>query len=193
MIQFYKPNPKNTGTACSFRVSPKDDCVFVNLIKQSSWDETKKRGSFSGNSQNPKMSASLKLNSMEMGEIISAIRRNSEFSGFHDSSKQITKIRFSPYKRASKENPEEVTQVGFSLSISKESKENAQEKTQFLIGFTFGESVKLESYFCFALAKIFEMSALEQNNRQAANSSAPPQAKKPEAAKKSEAEEDDLW
>ena len=191
MIQFYKPNPKNTGCGCSFKISVKDDCVFVNLIKQSSWDESKKRGSFAGNAQNPKMSASLKLSSTEVADIISAMRRNSEFNGFHDSPKQVTRIKFSPYMRASKDNPSEMNQVGFSMSVSKESKENAQDKTSFLIGFTFGEGVRLESFFCFALAKSFEKASLDQDNRSAATPQvAPP--KKEEAPKQAVAD-DDLW
>lgn len=191
MIQFYKPNPKNTGCGCSFKVSVKDDCVFVNLIKQSSWDESKKRGSFAGNAQNPKMSASVKLNSTEIGDIVSAMRRNVEFSGFHDSPKQVTRIKFSPYNRPSKENPQVSTQVGYSLSISKESKENAQDKTSFLMGFTFGEAIKLECYFTLSLAKIFENAIQVQDNR----STAIPQVAQPkkEEAPKQESSDDDLW
>lgn len=191
MIEFYKPNPKNTGSACSFKISLKDECVFVNFIKQSGWDEAKKRGSFSGNSQNPKMSASVKLNSTEMGEIVSAIRRNSEFNGFHDSQKQITKIKFSPYNRVSKENPQQSVQVGYSFSVSKESKENAQDKSQFLMGFTFGESIKLECFLSLALVKIFEKAIEDQNNRSAKAPQAP-NAQAPQAQKQ-ESVEDDLW
>lgn len=191
MIQFYKPNPKNTGCGCSFKISVKDDCVFVNLIKQSSWDDSKKRGSFAGNAQNPKMSASLKLSSTEVADIISAMRRNSEFNGFHDSPKQVTRIKFSPYMRASKDNPSEMNQVGFSMSVSKESKENAQDKTSFLMGFTFGEAVKLESYFCLSLAKIFENAIQNNDNRSAA---IPPAATpKKEEAPKQESSDEDLW
>jgi len=191
MIQFYKPNPKNTGSGCSFKISVKDDCVFVNLIKQSSWDESKKRGSFAGNSQNPKMSASVKLSSTEVGDIISAMRRNAEFTGFHDSAKQVTRIKFSPYMRATKDNPSETAQVGYSFSVSKESKENAQDKTSFLMGFTFGEAVKLECYFTLSLAKIFEKAIQDQDNRSAA---IPPAASpKKEEAPKQESSDDDLW
>ena len=176
MIQFYKPNPKNTGSGCSFKMSAKDDCVFVNLIKQSSWDESKKRGSFAGNSQNPKMSA---------------MRRNAEFTGFHDSAKQVTRIKFSPYMRGTKDNPSEIAQVGYSFSVSKESKENAQDKTSFLMGFTFGEAVKLECYFTLSLAKIFEKAIQEQDNRLAAT---PPAASpKKEEAPKQESSDEDLW
>ena len=193
MIQFYKPNPKNTGSGCSFKMSAKDDCVFVNLIKQSSWDESKKRGSFAGNAQNPKMSASVKLSSTEVGDIISAMRRNAEFTGFHDSQKQVTRIKFSPYMRGTKDNPSEMAQVGYSFSVSKESKENAQDKTSFLMGFTFGEAIKLESYFTLSLAKIFEKAIQDQDNRSAATTQAAPPAPKKEEAPKPESSDEDLW
>lgn len=190
MIQFYKPNSKNTGCGCSFNFSSKDDCVFINLIKQSSWDEAKKRGSFAGNAQNPKMSCSVKLSTTEIGDIISAIRRNAEFNGFHDSPKQVTRIKFSPYNRINKDNPQQSVQVGYSLSISKENKENSQDKTSFLMGFTFGESIKLECYLTLALAKSFENAIKNQDNRSNNASSPPP--KKEEAAN-NQASEDDLW
>lgn len=192
MIQFFKPNPKNTGCACSFKLSAKDDCIFVNMIKQSSWDDSKKRGSFAGNSQNQKMLAAVKLNSSEIGEIISAIRRNGEFNSFHDSAKQITRIKFSPYKRPTKDNPSETTQVGFSLSVSKENKENSQDKSSFIIGFTFGESVKVESFFLLSLAKIFEKSIIEQDNK-STNAAQSPSPRKQEAPKEEAAADDDLW
>ena len=52
-FQAYKPNNKNTGTACSFSVNPKDESIWSSLIKQSSWNEAKKIGSFSENQNNP--------------------------------------------------------------------------------------------------------------------------------------------
>lgn len=191
MLQFYKPNPKNTGCGCSFKYSAKDDCVFVNMIKQASWDDQTKRGSFAGNSQNPKMSGSVKLSLTEASDIISAMRRNSELSAFHDSAKQVTRIRFSPYMRPLKDDPSKTAQVGYSFSVSKESKENAQDKTSFLIGFTFGEGVRLESFFCFAIAKSFEKASVEQDNR----SAVAPQVASPkkEEAPKQAVPDDDLW
>ena len=56
MISFYKPNSKNTGTACSFSVNSKDNSVWGSLIKQSSWNDAKKIGSFSENQNNPNKS-----------------------------------------------------------------------------------------------------------------------------------------
>lgn len=194
MIQFYKPNSKNTGSACSFQISMRDDCIYVNFIKQSGWDDSKKRGSFSGNAQNPKMSASFKLSSTEAGEIISCIRRNGEFSGFHDSPKQIARIKFSPYNRPSKDNPQQLSQVGFSFSVGKESKENTNDKSSFLIGFTFGEAVKLEAFLSLALVKFFEKAIQEQDNKAANRSSQPPRAAQQEPAPSEPAPtDDDLW
>lgn len=191
MLQFYKPNSKNTGCGCSFKYSAKDDCIFVNMIKQASWDDQTKRGSFAGNAQNPKASCSVKLSLTEAGDIISAVRRNGEVTAFHDSAKQVTRIKFSPYVRPTKEDPSKTAQVGYSFSVSKESKENAQDKTSFLIGFTFGEGVRLESFLCFALAKSFEKAIQEDNNRSAA---IPPAATpKKEDAPKQESSDDDLW
>lgn len=191
MLQYYKPNSKNTGCGCSFKYSAKDDCVFVNMIKQASWDEQTKRGSFAGNAQNPKASCSLKLSLTEAADIISAVRRNGEVSAFHDSAKQVTRIKFSPYFRPTKDDPSKTAQVGYSFSVSKESKENAQDKTSFLIGFTFGEGVRLEAFLCFALAKSFEKAIQEDYNRSAAIPPAAPPKK--EDAPKQESSDDDLW
>ena len=195
MIQFYKPNSKNTGSGCAFKISVKDECIYVNLIKQASWDDSKKRGSFAANAQNPKISVSSKLSSTEVGDIISAIRRNGEFNGFHDSSKQITRLKFSPYLRPLKDNPNQREQVGYSFSVSKESKENAQDKTSFLMGFTFGEAIKLEAFLMMAFAKFFEKAIADQDNRSARQGE--PQAQTRAAAPQEQAPaqqaEDDLW
>ena len=65
IVQYYKPNSKNTGCAVSFDIGPnqknKEPCVFVRAIKQFSWNQDKRTGSFSENSKNPDKSISLKL------------------------------------------------------------------------------------------------------------------------------------
>lgn len=190
MINFYKPNSKNTGCGCSFKYSAKDNCVFVNLIKQASWDDSTKRGSFAANAQNPKMSCSIKLNLTEMADIASCIFRNGETNLFHDSAKQVARIKFSPYVRASKDNPAEKVQVGFSLSVSRDNKENTQDKSSYLMGFTFGEATQLSSFAVFVLNKSFEKSIAEQDNK--SNQAAPkPPAQQEQAAPTPP--DDDQW
>lgn len=50
MIQFYKPNPRNSGSACSF-YKTRDGAIMFSIIKQASWDDSKKTGSFQKNRQ----------------------------------------------------------------------------------------------------------------------------------------------
>ena len=166
MIQFYKPNPKVSGTACSFWVTQNGDAM-VSMIKQTSWDDSRKTGSFSQNKGNPKKNVIAKLNETELSGIIDSIESNREFSAFHKSQNQTLQIRFSPYLEKEEQTVElgyfsgEATvknekaslsgnvsgiitkkvrpQKGFSLSINKQGKEDSTDKSSFLIGFTFPE------------------------------------------------------
>ena len=113
MISFYKPNSKNTGTACSFSVNSKEGSIWSSLIKQSSWNEGTKTGSFSDNKDNPQKSARVKFSTTEVAGLLEALDKNVEFSAYHSSDKQVTKIKFSPYIR-------DENQVGYSNVCSGE-------------------------------------------------------------------------
>ena len=55
----------------------------------------------------------------------------------------------------------EGNQVGFGFSISKQPQSG--DKSSFLVGFNFGESVKIESYFTYCLSKVFQILEKEQD------------------------------
>ena len=74
-LQFYKPNPKGTGTACSFWRNPKDNTFWVSLIKQDGWNAKTRTGSFSKNKDNPQKRVIVKLNDTELCGFIDAINR----------------------------------------------------------------------------------------------------------------------
>jgi len=154
MISFYKPNSKNTGTACSFSVNSKEGSVWSSLIKQSAWNEGTKTGSFIDNKDNPQKSARVKFSTTEVAGLLEALDKNIEFSAYHSSDKQITKIRFSPYIKDEK-------QVGFSYSVNKESKENIENKQSFLLGFYFNEARLLREFLTHALQSIFKAQEIE--------------------------------
>jgi hypothetical protein len=154
MISFYKPNSKNTGTACSFSVNSKEGSIWSSLIKQSSWNEGTKTGSFSDNKDNPQKSAKVKFSITEVAGLLEALDKNVEFSAYHSSDKQITKIKFSPYIRDDK-------QVGFSYSVNKESKENVENKQSFLLGFYFNEARLLREFLVHALQSVFKTQEVE--------------------------------
>lgn len=154
MISFYKPNSKNTGTACSFTVNSKDASIWSSLIKQASWNEGKKIGSFSENQNNPTKSVKIKFSLTETAGLLDALERNSEFSAYHTSEKQSTQIKFSPYIKDGK-------QVGYSYMVSKVDKQNSENKQSYLIGFYFNEARLLKEFLSYSLNSVFEAQRIE--------------------------------
>jgi hypothetical protein len=154
MISFYKPNSKNTGTACSFSVNAKDQSIWSSLIKQSSWNDSKKIGSFSENQNNPTKSVKIKFSLTEAAGILESLERNTEFSAYHTSEKQSTQIKFAPYIRDDK-------QVGYSYMVSKTDKQNSENKQSYLIGFYFNEARLLKEFISYALNSVFECQRIE--------------------------------
>ena len=148
MIHFYKPNAKVTGTACSFWYNTNEKTFFSSMIKQASWDSSKRQGSFVKNKKVPDKNVIVKFSAAEVGGILDSIEANREFSTYHSSKNQITKIKFGKYERDGK-------QVGFSYGVNKENKEDSTDKTSFIIGFTFGEARLLKQYLIKALESSF--------------------------------------
>lgn len=101
-ISIYKPNSKNTGCAFSFRYGVQknqEPCLYVNSIKQYSWDDNKKTGSFSQNSNEPSKNLSIKFNEFECGSILSCLRNRYEYNTFHNYEDNKTTIKFSPWDK----------------------------------------------------------------------------------------------
>ena len=153
MIQFYKPNAKVTGSACSFWMN-KDGSIMSSLIKQDSWDDKKKVGSFVKNKTNPKGRVIVKLNAVEAGGLMDAIESNREFSNYHSSQNQVLQIRFKPYERNG-------DLVGFSFSVNKQDKTDTTNKASFIIGFTYPEARYLKQYLSFVLDYDFSRKTTE--------------------------------
>jgi len=170
MISFYKPNSKSSGTACSFSVNPKDSSIWSSLIKQSSWNEGTKTGSFIDNKDDPQKSARIKYSLTEVAALLESLDKNVEFSAYHSSDKQITKIKFGPYIKDGK-------QVGFSYSVNKESKDNIENKQSYLIGFYSNEARLLREFLSYSLSTVFDCQRIE--NIKKIKNSKPAQNEKP--------------
>jgi hypothetical protein len=102
MISIYKPNSKNLGCAFSFKYGVQkngEPCLFVNSIKQHSWDNNSKTGSFSGSTDDPSKNLAIKFNEFECGAIISAITNRYEYNTFHNYEDNKTTIKFSPWDK----------------------------------------------------------------------------------------------
>lgn len=136
-LQFYKGNAKVTGTACSFQT--KGNSLFVNFIKQHSWNEAKKLGSFRENAKNPEKTTVIKFNAVEAAGMVDAIDRNSEYKFYHTAPNSNAMGKFCPYLRDN-------NQIGFSFNATKEQKGDSVNKVSFLIGFSFAEAVMVKAF-----------------------------------------------
>jgi len=102
-ISIYKPNSKNTGCAFSFRYGIQknsEPCVYVNAIKQHSWDDSSKTGSFSESKSDPSKVLSIKFNEFECGSIVNCIKNRYEYNTFHTHESNKTTIKFSPWDKS---------------------------------------------------------------------------------------------
>lgn len=146
-LQFYKPNKKNTGHACSFWVN-QDGSLNCSIIKQSGWNEKTQTGQFSANKDNPMGRVISKISEIEACAIVSSIRRKTplnlnykgEDAGFyHKSEKQILRISFK--SMYDKENAKKHT--GYSFTINKEDVQDSTSKASFYLMLTYGEAEML--------------------------------------------------
>ena len=152
MLQFYKPNSKSTGSACSFSYSKKDKALWVNFIKQASWNDKTKSGTFKGSG--PDKKANSKFSVTELAGLVHAIETNGEYGGFHGTRERNTTFKFCPYVR-------DGDQVGFSFSLNQN---NSQEgiKKSFIIWFNFAEGRMLKQYALTVLNNYF-MGCIEES------------------------------
>jgi len=146
MINFYKPNSKNTGNAFGFRLGVQgktnEPCLYMTAVQQYSWDSKKKTGSFSGNSKDPEKSASIKFNESELGGFIYAIENYEKFNAFHSFDDNKTSISLAPYTK------KDGTKA-FSFSVMRNS------ANKFGIGLEMSEAYLLVEYFKFVIKEIF--------------------------------------
>ena len=129
---------------------------------------------------NPNKSVKVKFSLTETAGLIDSLERNTEFSAYHTSEKQITKIKLAPYIREEK-------QVGFSYSVNKEDKQNVENKQSYLIGFYFNEARLLKEFLTYSLNSVFEAQRIEAIKK-AKNST-----KETKEAGESNQEDSELW
>ena len=160
MISFYKPTPKVTGTAMSFYLNKRDNSFFSNLIKQDSWDSSRKIGSFQKNKKVEGKNVNIKFSQTEIASIIDSVDRNTEISGYHGSN-QVVRFSFGPYTPKTKTEEGEwiegTEQKGFSFRVTRESKEDSTNKQSYVIGLTFAEGKLLREHLVYLLNESFAL------------------------------------
>jgi hypothetical protein len=146
IVQYYKPNAKNTGCAFSFDIGVnnknQEPCVYIRAVKQHSWNSKTRSGSFSENSKNPEKSISIKLNEIEIGGFIQAIENYKEFSAFHSYEENKTSILFKPYTKKDGSK-------AFSFGVTRNS------ANKFGIGVEMSEAYCLREFLKFYLQELY--------------------------------------
>jgi hypothetical protein len=138
MIQFYKPNSKNAGFACSFSVATKNKAVYCQLLKQKSWNG--KNGSFDISSKE-----NVKFGLIEVAKLIDALENNLKADCIHKIDDVTTTIILEPWLR-------DENQVGYSFRVTRT---RGQNRVSFVIGFDFAEGRLLREFLLFSLRQIF--------------------------------------
>jgi hypothetical protein len=122
-LEFYKPNKSNSGACLTlqFRNEPpqeenkKDNKngLYVNILKQASWNEQTRSGSFKANVDNPEKHKKIKLTETEIGNILHVINSKglAKFSTVHSRGDVKTQIFFEPYQK-------EDSLIGFIFRVS---------------------------------------------------------------------------
>lgn len=158
LLQFYKSSKTIKGCAAGFSFNDKDGCLFISLIKQTGYDESKRLGTFSDGEQ-----IVVKFSVTEIGALLDTLDSNKEYSTFHKAKKGNTSIKFAPYFVG---EPRE--QKGFGLSIGKLDENNKVAST-FLMPFNSAEAKVIRTYLDFVLRQIFHVGHLEQKQKYTAS------------------------
>jgi hypothetical protein len=135
-ISFYKPNSYNKGSASQFQFGLKegDSGMYVSIVKQSSWNDKTKRGSFSANAKNPKANKKIKLNAAEAAGMCRVIESDvDKWSSVHKTQAATTSIMFSHYIK-------EGNKLGYGLSVKDSGGES------FMLSLTNEEGYVLKSF-----------------------------------------------
>ena len=135
MAQFalYHPNKSSKGFAISFKSVLEDKAIYIEVIRQSGWNDQEKIGSFKGSRENPEGRANVKLSNIEVGAFLDCLDKSRPFSTFHDHDKKPKKINFNVWEG------EDKVARGYSLGINITDKEDSSYKNSFYFGFNFAE------------------------------------------------------
>lgn len=149
MLQFYKPNAKITGSACSIYYSVSKECFFLQILKQEGWNG--KNGTFGKSRDDASKSVLLKLSTIEAAGMLLTLEKDIPFKGYHQypGARYATTVNLAPYSNAAGEP------VGYSLAVSKkDTQDTAAPSASFRIGLYFAEARLLREYLCIGLREI---------------------------------------
>lgn len=155
-ISFYKPNSANKGSAAQFQYGAKENDygLYISIVKQSGWNDSSKRGSFSENAKNPSKNKKIKLNPTEASAMCRVLESlNDKWSTVHKNETKTTSLSFSHYIK-------DGVKMGYGLSVSEKSAET------FLLGLNNDEGFLLKIFLCEYIKFSFKKGQDQQDRKQ---------------------------
>lgn len=152
-ISFYKPNQYNKGSAAQFQFGMgKDSGLYLSIIKQESWNNDTKRGSFSKNVKDPAKNKTVKLNSTEASAICRVLTTDTpKWSSVHKTSEKTTSLSFSHYLK-------DGVKLGYGFSIG-------GKDDQFLLSLTNDEGYLLSIFLIEYIKSTFKKEINNNSNK----------------------------
>ena len=152
--QVYKGNSKGSGAAASFTFNTDTKDVYLEIVKQTSWNESSKTASFKDGDKKI-----LKLGVSEVGQILEVINSNGvrTYSTVHKNTydeNKTTSIKFNGYGEGlSAGNPS-----GYAFSTS-------AGESKFSISFTIGEAEVIRLFLSAAVVASFGFSGVSDTSK----------------------------
>lgn len=153
MITFYNSKPDSTGACAQFRYNQNDQKVWLNIIKQDSWNADKHVGSFKGDKLN------ISLDANELGELLHAIYHRDTWSFYHKFEKNSSSGQFGYWEQ--KKDDKVVRRYGLSVKSTKDGEGTKEAK----VGFTAGNAYNLAEWIKTVLSMLHADNVAEDERR----------------------------
>jgi hypothetical protein len=147
-LSFFKPNKTVTGALADFSFNSKDGALYIQIVRQTGYDESRHIGSFKEGQK-----LNIKFNATEIGGFLRSLRNLIEVKFFHTTADSKTTIFFAPYKTKDSD-----TVAGFGLTVLKNTE-------KWKVPFTLDEAVLLEEHLKYVLTHFFDAQYSEDIKR----------------------------
>ena len=149
-IRIYRPNAKNLGHAASFTfvagTEKSSPSVYIQIVRQASWDGEKRIGTFHKGNQGDDNSISVKLSPWELGAFIYSIDTQTKFNTVHKFERESTQIVFNTFSGQG-------GATVWGLSIGRGEK-------RYTVSLTLADAIVLRQFLVNSLDKLIEADAV---------------------------------
>lgn len=149
-LNFFKPNKSVKGALASFSFNSKDGALYIQLVRQTTYDEKRHIGGFKDGAK-----LNTKFNAMEIGGLLRSLKELKEAKFIHTTPESKTNITFGPYN---KKDSDELAGFGMRIYKGEES---------FSVPFSLDEAYLLEEYLKYVLTHFFDAIYSEDKKRAA--------------------------